>query len=133
MRNAHVFEFRLLIGVTAARLGFANVILIFTFASNNRVNIPPLIVFLLGAAGPLLPEHIVRAFLDARLIASDEEREMRIDKEAQRLATIRSSYSDRALPEGVSADVADILNAMRKDLVGQLPVVDSIDEGGGHN
>jgi hypothetical protein len=85
-----------------------------------------------GFAFPLFLDRLTRisARAGARSTA-EREREVRIREEAARLSTIRSSHPDVSSPLGVSADVADILDAMRKDLVGQLPVVDSGDERSG--
>jgi hypothetical protein len=108
-----------------ARLFGAFATLFFFYTLKTPLS-PPINIFI-GAAAPLLLERIAK-IIPPSLESDDSEREIRINKEAERLAIIRSSYPDASSPQGVSADVADILDAMREDLVGQLPVVDSGEE-----
>jgi hypothetical protein len=80
---------------------------------------------LIGVTAPLLLAHLGSFY---RPEVGYEEREDRINFEAERLADMRQSLTAPASPHGVSTDVADILDARREALAGQLPVIEPHDE-----
>lgn len=87
----------------------------------------PFIAFLLGFTAPTFLQRAVINFRRAearRLNETPEDREARIEMEAERIAETRVAIRDSETSDlqGVSPYVADSLAARRNDLLGQLRV-----------